>query len=108
MNFYHQDNVLCNTPEQFRTSNVEVEFLLVLPRQMPLLPPKCVGLSDADNDYYVPCWLVKDGESDADAIGIGGPPHVVHVDNTNEPDIDVLKFKFGMLYTSAHVIETRD
>jgi hypothetical protein len=35
------------------------------------------------------------------------PPGVVHVDNITKPDVDVLKSKFGMSYTSAHVIKPK-
>jgi hypothetical protein len=82
MHFYHQDDALCtNAPEQFCT-NVEVEFLSVLPRQMSLLPPKPVHSSDKDNYFSAPCWLVDDEELDAQDIGIS----VVHVGNINEPN----------------------
>jgi hypothetical protein len=88
MHFYHQYNMFSNPPEQFST-NVEVEFPLYLSREMPLLSPKSKFMPDEDNVPSVLCWLVSSRELDADYLGIGGPPHAVHVDNTNQPDVDV-------------------
>jgi hypothetical protein len=98
--------VLCNHHEQFYT-NAEVDLPAYLPRVMPSLSPKFKVTSDEDIVPSVPCWLVINRESNADDIGIGFPPNLVHVDNTNQPDVDALNSKFGMSYTIAHVIETR-
>jgi hypothetical protein len=38
---------------------------------------------------------------------MGGPLGVVHVNNITQPDVDALKSKFGMSYTSTYVIKTK-
>jgi hypothetical protein len=106
MHFYHQENLFCNPPEQFRT-NAELEFPHVLPKKMPPLPPTSADSSHQDEAVDEPCWSVDDGESDSLDNNVAGLPGVVHVDNSTAPNGDSLKRKFGMSYTAAHVTETK-
>jgi hypothetical protein len=73
IHFYHQDNVFCNSPKWFLT-NVEV----ALPSYL-LYPERCHGC----HQILRTSLGTSDMESESDDIGKGGPPHVVHVDNTN-------------------------
>jgi hypothetical protein len=87
MHFYHQDNVLCTPPKWFH-ANVEVALTLYLPREMPPLSSNCEvtsGYNNKDDEPSVPCWSVSGGESEANHSGTDGPPHVVHVDSTTQP-----------------------
>jgi hypothetical protein len=106
MHFYHQENSFCNPPERFRT-NAEMAYPYVLPQQMPPLPLQSLESSVNINNDDAPCWSVEDGDSGVQDIGMGGPPAIVNVNHISAPDVDALQAKFGMSYTSAHVIETK-
>ena len=110
MHFYHQDNFFCNPPERLRTGE-EVIFPSHLPERLePLSENSEVSTADnfgqQDNDS-TPCWSVDDNKSVVVGRFDGGPPSVVHVGNTAEPNIDAVNTKFGLSYTTAHVIETQ-
>ena len=54
----------------------------------------------------MPQHLVGERSVD-DAIGNDGPLHMLYVDNMDQTNVDVLSTNFGMLYTNAHVIESK-
>ena len=110
MHFYHQNNVFCNPPEMLRTGG-EVIFPSHLPDMLDPLSENSEG-SDADDfgkldDNSTPCWSTTGDGSDAAAGLVVGPPSVVHLGNTAQPNIDAVNNKFGLSYTTAHVIETK-
>jgi hypothetical protein len=110
MHFYHQDNFFCNPPERLRTGG-EVIFPSHLPERLePLSENSEVSAADdfgKQEDDSTPCWSVDGDESVSVGCLDGGPPSVVHVGNTAEPNIDTVNTKFGLSYTTAHVIETK-
>ena len=110
MHFYHQDNVFCNPPEGFRT-NVEIEFPLYLPPEMPPLSSDSNNVPDksvaSDGKATTPCWSVGGNESTNEVTGHADLPSEVNIDNVCIPNIDIMGTKFGMSYTTAHVIETK-
>ena len=110
MHFYHQDNVFCNPPERLRTGG-EVEFPSYLPEMLEPLSSNSEATSVTNfgepDDASVPCWSGSDDASTTVIHSDGGPPSVVEVDTNAAPNVDAVKTKFGISYTTAHVIETK-
>ena len=110
MHFYHQQNVFCNPPNQFRT-NGEIATPSVLPRRMDPLE----GLEDDSepqfDDFSVPAWSESEDFSGSQSSQSEPLPPVVFINPHDNavvpPDVDTMQKTFGISYTTAHAIETK-
>ena len=109
MHFYHQQNVFCNPPNQFRTVGG-----LATPS---MLPTRMEPVDDIDedsehqfDDFPDPVWSGSENGSSSKTRP-DRPPPVVYI-NTPEtplvaPNVDAMQQTFGISYTTAHAIETK-
>ena len=110
MHFYHQQNVFCNPPNQFRTSG-EIATPSVLPRRMDPLDALEDDSEPEFDEFSFPAWSGSDGGSGSQSSLSETPPPVVFI-NPNDnpvvpPDVDRMQKTFGISYTTAHAIETQ-
>jgi hypothetical protein len=111
MHFYHQNNVFCHPPDQLRTQG-EIDFPMYFPPELPPLSPH-LSASSANNfamndDGSSNCWSSSNNGDATQNFGDDvGPPMEVYADDLVPPNVDSMTSKFGMSYTTAHVIETK-
>lgn len=111
MHFYHQQNVFCNPPNQFRTLG-EMASPSMLPDRMDPLES-----TDEDNEpifedeFSVPPWSGSEDLSSSQSLQSNGPPPLVLINPHDNPEmlptVDSMQTTFGISYTTAHSIETK-
>ena len=112
MHFYHQKNVFCNPPNQFRTLG-EIAVPSVLPLHMDAEEDSMDDDSDPNlfDDFSVPVWSGSEHSSiSSSSSSDGGRNDVVVNPNSNPmvpPNVDSMNKTFGISYTTAHAIETK-
>ena len=112
MHFYHQKNVFCNPPNQFRTLG-EIAVPSVLPLHMDAEEDSMDDDSDPNlfDDFLAPVWSGSEHSSTSSSSSSDGPPNDVLVNpNSNPmvpPNVDSMNKTFGISYTTTHAIETK-
>jgi hypothetical protein len=111
MHFYHQNNVFCHPPDQLRTQG-EIDSPVYFPPEMPPLSPHSnasagnnFAMNDEDSSN---CWSSSNISNATLNLGDNvGPPMEVYADELAPSNVDSMTSKFGISYTTAHVIETK-
>jgi hypothetical protein len=111
MHFYHQQNVFCNPPNQFRTLG-EIAAPSVLPHRMePVETMDDNSEPMFDDKFSVPTWSGSEDLSSSQSSQPDGPPDVVIIDPHENPvvllNVDSMQKTFGISYTTIHAIATK-